>query len=191
MSYKTNWLKLENAFFHIYNRGVNKGEIFFSEENYLYFLRKLRKYREQFPVSVICYCLMPTHFHLLLRQLAPYAVSKFIGFSLNAYAKAVNKQQGRSGHLFEGKYKIKLVDKNSYLIHLSRYIHLNPVLANLAASAEDWVFSSYRDYLGFRSGTLPESKVVLDFFDSVEEYIKFIKDFRIDDLEEIRPFLYD
>jgi REP element-mobilizing transposase RayT len=128
MSYKTEWLKSVDTFFHVYNRGVNKSKIFFSEENYLYFLKKLKKYQDQFQVIIVCYCLMPTHFHLLLKQLALYAISKFIGLSLNAYAKAINKQQKRSGHLFEGKYKMKLVAQDNYLVHLSRYMHLNPVL---------------------------------------------------------------
>lgn len=189
MSYKTEWLKSVNTFFHVYNRGVNKGKIFFSEENYLYFLKKLKKYQDQFQVIIVCYCLMPTHFHLLLKQLAPYAISKFIGLSLNAYAKAINKQQKRSGHLFEGKYKMKLVAQDNYLIHLSRYMHLNPVLSGLAASPEDWVFSSYRDYIALRSGKLPEPTIILDYFDSIEAYKKFVHDFVIDDLDQIRPFL--
>lgn len=189
MSYKTEWLKSQDTFFHVYNRGVNKGNIFFSEENYLYFLKKLKKYRDQFPVIIVCYCLMPTHFHLLLKQLAPYAVSKFMGLALNAYVKAINKQQQRTGHLFEGKYKMKLVAQDNYLIHLSRYMHLNPVLSNLASSPEDWIFSSYRDFVGLRAGKLPEPHIVLSYFNSVEVYKKFVIDFIADDLKVIRSFL--
>jgi REP element-mobilizing transposase RayT len=189
MSYKTELLKSQDTFFHVYNRGVNKGNIFFSEENYLYFLKKLKKYRDQFQVIIVSYCLMPTHFHLLFKQLEPYAIAKFMGLSLNAYVKAINKQQKRTGHLFEGKYKMKLVAQDNYLIHLSRYMHLNPVLSNLASSPEDWIFSSYRDYIGLRSGKLPEPNIVLSYFDSVAAYKKFIHDFISDDLDEIRPFL--
>ncbi len=189
MSYKTEWLKSQDTFFHVYNRGASKGNIFFSEKNYFYLLKKFQEYRDQSQVIIVCYCLMPNHFHLLLKQLKPYAVAKFIGLSFNAYAKAINKQQKRTGHLFEGKYKMKLVAQDNYLIHLSRYIHLNPVLSQLAPSPEDWIFSSYRDFIGLRSGKLPEPNIILSYFDSVEAYKKFVLDFTIDDLDEIRPFL--
>jgi putative transposase len=116
-------------------------------------------------------------------------LAKFMGLAFNAYAKAINKQQKRTGHLFEGKYKMKLVAQDNYLIHLSRYIHLNPVLSNLPFSPENWIFSSYRDFIGLRAGKLAEPKIILNYFDSVEAYKKFVDDFIIDDLDQIRPFL--
>jgi len=189
MSYKTDWLKLDKAFFHIYNRGNKGGKIFFSGENYLYLLRKLKKYRDQFEIAIICYCLMPTHYHFLVKQLAPYAVSKFIGLTLNSYVKAINKQQKKSGHLFEGKYKMKLVENPNYLINLSAYIHANPVFDNLVSKPEQWRFSSYQDFIGLRSGTLPEPKVILNYFNSIEDYKKFVNGFEVDGLDNISPFL--
>ncbi|RQW03494.1 hypothetical protein EH223_09875 [candidate division KSB1 bacterium] len=84
---------------------------------------------------------------------------------------------------------MKLVAPDNYLIHLSRYIHLNPALSNLAPSPEDWIFSSYRDFIGLRSGKLPEPNIILSYFDSVEAYKKFVLDFTVDELNEIRPFL--
>ena len=72
-----------------------------------------------------------------------------------SYAKSINKQEERSGHLFQGPFQVKLVDRDEYLKWLSRYIHLNPVVAGLVERPEEWAFSSYRDYVGLRNGTLP------------------------------------
>ncbi len=78
-----------------------------------------------------------------------------------SYAKAINKRYNRVGHLFQGPFKNILVDKNEYLLHLSRYIHINPVIAGWVANPEDWEFSSFRDYVGLRAGTLPQPKIIL------------------------------
>jgi len=191
MSYKTNLLLQTDAFFHIYNRGVNREKIFFSKNNYIYFLQKTRKYRDQFKISIIGYCLMPNHFHLLVLQKVKQSVSEFMKLTTNSYVKAVNKKLGRTGHLFEGDYKIKNVDSDNYLKHLSRYLHLNPVHAKLIKKPEEWEFSSYRDYIKLRCGTLPEPKYVLDAFGSIDEYIEFIDDFKPKDLDLIKKYIYD
>ena len=136
-----------HEFYHIYNRGNNKELIFFERENYLFFLRQFLKY---FPLTVVethAFCLMPNHFHFLVRFLEETDISvrmKYFGIS---YAKAINNRYKRTGHLFEGRFKIKHVDSDEYLLHLSRYIHLNPFFAKLVYKAEDWEFSSYRKYL--------------------------------------------
>ncbi|MFQ5825509.1 MAG: transposase [bacterium] len=191
MSYKTDLLLQTDTFFHIYNRGTNRGRIFFSRDNYLYFLQKVRKYREQFGVSIISYCLMPNHFHFLVLQRIQHAISDFMKLTSNSYAKALNKWLGRTGHLFEGKYKIRKVDSDVYLIHLSRYLHINPVRAKLVERPEEWEFSSYRDYLGLRKGTLPEPKYILNIFKSTAEYREFVNDFKPQDLELIQGFMYE
>lgn len=78
-----------------------------------------------------------------------------------SYTKAINKRYGRVGSLFQGPFRAVHVDRNEYLLHLSRYIHLNPVTAGLVPQPEEWEFSSYREYIGLRNGTLPEPKIVL------------------------------
>ncbi|MEW5871609.1 MAG: transposase [Chloroflexota bacterium] len=150
------------CYYHLYNRGVNKERIFFERENYLFFLRRAREYFGS-AVSIVAYCLMPTHYHLLINlasdNLAPIMSS--LGMS---YARAINVRFERTGPLFQGRFCAKLVDKDEYLLHLSRYIHLNPVVAKLVQKAEDWEYSSYREYLGLRHGTLPNPDVVLAHF---------------------------
>ncbi len=114
-------------YYHLYNRGVNHEHIFFDAPNYTFFLKQLRHYF-QGTVDVAAYCLMPNHYHLLVRLgvddlngvMAPFSIS---------FAKAMNKRYRRVGPLFQGRFASKLVDSDTYLLHLSRYIHLNPVKA--------------------------------------------------------------
>ncbi len=95
-----------------------------------------------------------------------------------SYAKAINKRYNRVGHLFQGPFKNILVDKNEYLLHLSRYIHINPVIAGLVPNPEDWEFSSFRDYVGLRDGTLPQPEIILSQFSDKGTYWQFVKDYK-------------
>lgn len=162
-------------YYHVYNRGVNRQPICFSEENRVFFIKRLRYYCRPELVDVVAYCLMPTHYHLLVylktdvfskRVMQPFGVS---------YTKAINCQQNRVGPLFQGPFKAKLVDQEAYLIHLTRYIHLNPVSAGLVRSPDEWSYSSYRDYIGQRQGTFPYPDVVLAEFASREGYQEFVE----------------
>ena len=128
---------LKNNYYHIYNRGCNKENIFIDDENYIYLLRKIIKYKDEFNISVIPYCLMPNYYHFLFRQDSGILISKFIQRLFNGYTKAINKKYGRNGTLFEGKYHSIEVDNENYLIHLCRYIHRNPFEANLVKNLED------------------------------------------------------
>jgi hypothetical protein len=102
---------------------------------------------------------MPNHYHFILRVVTPHlshAMQRF-GFS---YTKSINKRKNRTGNLFQGAFQAKRIDSEEYLLHLSRYVHLNPVRAKLVHSAEAWEFSSYREYVGLRGGTLPQVESV-------------------------------
>ncbi|MFQ5419579.1 MAG: transposase, partial [Anaerolineae bacterium] len=100
-------------YYHIYNRGANRERIFFSKDNYLYFLKLLKKYSRKYQIAIIAYCLMPNHYHFLLRQDGETPISRFIGVLFNAYAQALNQQIGRSGALFEGRFKDVHVDNDA------------------------------------------------------------------------------
>lgn len=124
-------MHVENGIYHIYNRGCNKDNIFFNEDNYFYLLRKMKEIKVEYEIEIIAYCLMPNHYHLLVQQKTNKSISGFIQKLFNGYVQAINKQQNRSGTLFEGKTKSKLVDEEMYFTHLIRYIHLNPVSSGL------------------------------------------------------------
>ncbi|MCR4439385.1 MAG: transposase [bacterium] len=135
-------------YYHLYNRGVSRQNIFFSDENFLFCTRLIEKYARAHLIAVIAYCLMPNHYHLLVRQDGQAAVSRFISVVFNTYVQAVNRQLGRSGTLFQGRFLHVQVEREEYLVHLCRYIHLNPVVAGLVRNPEDWAFSNYLECVG-------------------------------------------
>jgi REP element-mobilizing transposase RayT len=165
------------GYYHIYNRGNNHEAIFFERENYLFFLRQLRKYFVCDAVEIVAYCLMPNHYHLLIRLKTDNLADILQRFALS-YSKAISKRFNRVGTLFQGPFKAILVEKEEYLLQLSRYIHLNPVKAGLVTRAEDWEFSSYRDYIGLRDGTLIVPDVVLAYIPTRQAYREFVESYQ-------------
>ena len=162
--------------YHVYNRGNNYTRVFFERENYLYFLRQMRKYLAAEAADVVAYCLMPSHYHLLVCPREDDLSRPMQRLALS-YTKAINKRRGRAGSLFQGRFKAIHVDRDEYLVHLSRYIHLNPLAAGLVQQAEDWEFSSYPEYIGVRGGTLPKSDMVLSQFPSTDAYRTFVESY--------------
>ena len=178
-------------YYHLYNRGVNRGKIFFQPQNWLFFLHRWRDYCLPELATVIAYCLMPTHYHFLVqlkienfgrRVMQPFTVS---------YTKAINKQEGRVGSLFQGPFKAKEVNSDGYLQQLTRYIHLNPVVANYVDTPADWAYSSYQDYIGLRNGTLPQMETILQSFDQPQAYRGYVEDGQAQDLQAISHLLLD
>jgi putative transposase len=147
-------------YYHLYNRGNNRQDIFFERENYLFFLRSLRRYLLVETLDVIAYCLMPNHYHLLVCLKTPHLSAGMQAFSLS-YTKAMNRRYNRVGSLFQGRFQAILVDSTEYLLNLSRYIHWNPVKAGLVKQPQDWEFSSFQEYVGLRGGTLPKTEYIL------------------------------
>ena len=154
----------EGYFYHIYNRGNNSEKIFFSEENYAYFLKLLTKYI--FPVAdIYAYCLLNNHFHILVRIKEkneieinklkfstvekPKEVSASRQFShfLNAYSQAVNKKYARTGSLFEKRFERKRISDNHYLRQVILYINTNPLKHNLVEKPKDYKWSSYNSHI--------------------------------------------
>jgi len=127
-----------------------------------------------YPLSVIAYCLMPNHYHFLLRPEEDGALSRFIQRLFNSYTQAFNKQQGRSGTLFEGRAKSILVDTDEYVLHLCRYIHLNPVKAGLVAYPGEWPYSNYLEWVEQRDGTLVDRVFVRGYFPTATDYEAFV-----------------
>ena len=122
---------ISGYYFHIYNRAVDGSQLFPEERNYTYFLSKIKKYL-LVSSEIIAYCLMPNHYHFLIKVLQDGFSKSMHKLSLS-YVVAFNKAYQRKGHLFQGSFqRIHIKDLN-YLLHLSQYIHLNPLHANLVS----------------------------------------------------------
>jgi len=158
---------VEGQLYHIYNQGNDHVPFFKDRDNYLYFLTKARKLI--YPhCTILAYCLMPNHFHFMVEAtstsieeipIGDIMVSRLSnGYRsvLSGYAKGFNVQNKRSGSLFRQKTKYKPLENSDsdYPLICFNYIHQNPLKASLVKRLEDWEFSSFRDYLGERNGTL-------------------------------------
>ncbi len=174
----------QGGYFHIYSRGNNKQNIFLEDADYLKYLEKLREYKEKHNISIICYCLMPNHIHLLLCQNSKTPISKFMASLHTSYSMNFNWKHNKVGHVFQGRFKQKEVNKDDYLLQVSFYIHFNPVKDGLVKKLEDYKWSSYSDYIGLRDGTLCDKELILmggtskDYRKNIEERLKdeLIKD---------------
>jgi REP element-mobilizing transposase RayT len=147
------------GYYHFFNRGCNREPIFFSDDNYLHLLHLIHRFLPP-SVSVVAYCLMSNHYHMLLKSMDSGSCSRFLQSTFSAYTQAVNRQRKRHGTLFERRAKGILVDDEKYAIYLCRYIHLNPVVARIAPSPLDWPYSNYAEFVGKRQGTLFDRQFV-------------------------------
>ncbi|MFQ5614285.1 MAG: transposase, partial [Anaerolineae bacterium] len=168
---------LPGHYYHVYNRGVNRERIFRSEDNYLFLLRRVKTCAVEFSITVIAYCLMPNHYHFLLRQEGEHTISNFMQAVFNSYTKAFNKAVDRQGTLFEGPFQAAYVDDDAYLIHLCRYIHRNPLEAGLVSEPGQWPYSNYLEWVGRRNGSLVDREFVRAHFPRPGEYEQFVLDY--------------
>jgi len=187
---------LPGSFYHIYNRAVSNNTLFVSEDNYRYFLKKYAFYIH--PVArTFSYCLMPNHFHFLIKIRTTKEINLLNGINdfknnqsfvskqfsnlFSSYTQAFNRRQDRKGNLFSKNFKRKLIDNDSYYTRLICYIHNNPVHHNIATDINDWKFSSYSAILENKTSKI-EIKQVLKWFGSTENYFEYHKQINNDDL---------
>ena len=169
-------------FYHVYNRAVGAELLFRSDMDYHYFLMKFDRYLEKY-TDIYAYCLMPNHFHLLLRvkeiNLEPELLSKLINraFSnfFNSYSRSFNEVHRRRGKLFMLAYKSICVDSDDYLLSLISYIHRNPIHHGFVRDLSHWKHSSYRILTDSRSSKI-KAEEVISLFGAKEDFIRFHKD---------------
>lgn len=139
-------LAFPNAFYHVFNRGINKQPIFINDQDYWFFLEKLRQLQSKYDHSVYAYCLMPNHFHLSLRT-RKVSVSKIMSSLATSYSIYFNRTYGHFGSIFQNRFKSILIENDHYFLALARYIYLNPVKSSLVSDPLDYPYSSIREAL--------------------------------------------
>jgi REP element-mobilizing transposase RayT len=163
-----------HQYYHVYNRGVNRQAIFASTENYHFLLRRVKDFLPFYDIRIIAYVLMPNHYHFIFAVDENGSLSSFLQRLFNSYSQAYNRQQNRTGTLFEGRPKSILIDTTEYVYALVRYIHLNPVVGQLVRSTEEWQFSNYPEWIGVRNNSLFDPDFREMFFTSPDEYKEFV-----------------
>ena len=154
-------LEYEDAIYHVTSRGNERQKIFFSTRDYAKFKEYLCESIQKFRYLLHGYVLMTNHYHLIIET--PEANLSAIMHYLNgAYTTYINVKRRRCGHLFQGRFKSIIVDKDIYLLELSRYVHLNPVRANMVEKPEQYPHSSYASYVGTSTDSFVTTSSVLD-----------------------------
>ena len=182
---------ITNGYYHIYNRGVDKRPIFQRFGHYLRFLSTIRSilntgsaterliYNQgqalKLKVEILSYCLMPNHFHFLIKQTSENGITEFMQKLATSYTMYFNLNNRRSGHLFERAFKAKTIEDENSFLHISRYIHLNPVIAHLVETPNQWRWSSYNEYLN-RESSICVTTEILNYFKTAADFESFNHD---------------
>ncbi len=136
---------LEHACYHIITRGNQKQQIFVEKCDFEEFIRRLKRYKKKYIFFLYGYCLMSNHLHLIGEPKESYNLAKFMHGLLRSYTAYFNKKYKKTGHLWEDRFKSKIIVKDGYLIDCIHYVELNPVRANMVKSAGEYLWSSYRE----------------------------------------------
>lgn len=200
---------VEEACYHVYNRGVAKQAIFLNEQDYKVFLsylkiylskkdelqkiaptRQLKNFFEEF--ILLAYCLMPNHFHMLVWQKNQRTIANFMRSIGTKYSRYFNKKYHRVGPVFQSRYKAVLVKTENQFIYLSKYIHRNPLPTR--TDLVDYKYSSYMNYLGLINQTWVDKSEILSYFSKLnpkESYKEFVEEIDERDLLMIKDAMLD
>lgn len=143
--------------YHLINRGNGRQQVFHKDQDYQAFVKLLGEAGERIPVTLLAYCLMPNHFHLLVKPNSGAELSRWMQWLMTSHVRRYHRHYGTSGHVWQGRYKSFIVQEDGHLLTVIRYIEGNPVKANIVASATDWKWSShaFRSMEGSSLGGLP------------------------------------
>lgn len=168
-----------HCFYHIYNRGNNKENLFLSDDNYAFFLRRWEYYLHKY-LDIWAYCLMPNHFHFLVRvndqgsfpekTVVNEFLSKQFKRFFSSYTLSFNKVYDRNGSLFQKRFKRLKIDSDDYLLTLIHYIHHNPIHHNFTENYSDWIYSSYPAILSEKLTKINRDEV-LNCFGGRDDFI--------------------
>jgi REP element-mobilizing transposase RayT len=180
-------VQVPDSYYHIYIRGSNKQILFKEDTDYKYFISLFERYFSDEPivgnhggtypcflnkVEILAYCLMSNHFHILIYQVDIPFLEKFMHSLMTSYGKYFNLKYKRTGPVFESRYKAVCIDRESYLQHISRYIHLNPAKWN------NYRYSSLDYYRNNNAPNWLNTTKILDLFNSTQDYVNFVTDYK-------------
>ena len=191
--------------YHVYNRGDNRELVFLDDQDYFSFLRRIKVILSIVPIpnrgqrgswrlkplpqgsfSILAYCLMPNHFHFMIRQNTNLPISDFIHKLCTSYAKYFNKKYERLGNLFQDTFKAKLVENDVYALYLSAYIHNNP------ETPANYPYSSFLDYAEQRKGVICDKTFLIEYCKQNKvNYSSFVNSFTDAKAKDIKSLLFE
>jgi REP element-mobilizing transposase RayT len=154
-------IEYEGALYHVTARGNERKRIYFNKTDYKKFREYIEGTQEKYGCLLHAYVFMTNHYHMIIETPKPN-ISKVMHYINGSYTTYINKKRDRSGHLFQGRYKAILIDRDNYLLELSRYIHLNPVRAHIVEKPEEFINSSYASYIGNRKDDIVHHNQILN-----------------------------
>lgn len=216
---------IKDQIYHVFNQGIARQPIFLKPRDYSRALETIRYYSYLEPslrfshydrlpleqradflkrlktnnpkqVQILAFCLMPNHVHFLIKEIMSKGISGFMRHFQNSYAKYFNTKMGRNGALFQSMFKVVRIETDEQLLHVTRYIHLNPLSSYILkdpGALGDYLWSSFREYLGKREEGIVDTSLILGFFSSLEKFKSFTLD-QVDyqrRLEEIKHLVYE
>lgn len=190
---------VEYEYYHVYNRGVEKRDVFLCDRDYLRFLESTKEFNSIKPiyslylhnqlkrkgvidvgriqklVEIVCYCLNPNHFHFIIKQVEKKGISEFMKRLGGGYTKYFNYHYKRSGVLFQGKFKSARIRTNAHLLYLSAYVNRNYFIHGYGDDS-NWKYSSFLDYTKRGKSEICEMGVILNKFKDKKDYREFIQE---------------
>lgn len=156
-------IEFEGGFYHVITRGNQRQKVFIEEKDFLKYLEFLSDYKDRYGFWVYAYVLMGTHVHLLI-ETGQVPLSKILQGINQRFTMYFNRRYGTVGHLFQGRYKVILCDRDAYLLSLVKYLHCNPVRAGMVRRPEEYRWSSHREYIGLNKDGLVDTGLVMGMF---------------------------
>jgi len=190
-------IQFEEAIYHVYARGNEKAPIFSDDKDLFRFLDLLSELPEKFHAVMHAYTLMTNHYHLIV-ETRDANLSKIIHYLNGCYSGYYNRKYQRVGHLFQGRYAASLIQKESYLIAASRYVHRNPIQAGMVTKLQDYPWSSYPAYIAFnpKDAWLTCDSILSQFSlessNAIEAYREYVEDNSVDDelFDDLRTIIF-
>ena len=182
----------EDTYFHIYNHSLDNLDLFRADKDYLLCLKKIKQKMKIYPASIFAYCLMPNHFHFFIRQDSDKPIYRIFNDVFSGYVQIYNNKYNRKGRLFLNPLQHKIIENDSYALHLCQYIHYNPKKTGLVDDISDWKFSNYQEWIGERTQPIFSDEIMRTNDLSAKDYFKLMKEYDSKKIEEkIYKYLFE
>jgi len=160
----------DNYIYHIINRGNGRQEVFHKERDYEAFIDIMKEAKKKHQIKLFSYCLMPNHFHMILMPEHGNELSRSMQWLMTSHVRRYHRHYGSSGHIWQGRYKSFIIQKDAHLLMAMRYVEGNPIRAGLVRSAKEWAWSSHREMIGGKKNILA-GEVPIELPENWERYV--------------------